>query len=213
MDIPADFNPFEGSMDKLLLTSLVSGTNSWTFRTHPSRRTSGLICICRKGTAPSRRLSSSMAEPSSWAISATISCCRRLAAWSADMPSPPSNTGWPSRRSIPPPSSTSKTAVRFLRANAATYGLDGERFALCGDSAGAHYAVMAAATQTNPAFEDLSAGAAGYSSAVRAVAAGSGPSISPWKARWRVRTRRRPIRFSRVSRNTCWARIRRISAD
>lgn len=63
-----------------------------------------------------------------------------------------------------------KAAVRFLRANAAAYKLDGGRFALCGDSAGGHYVVMAAATQGNPAFEDLSMGNESYSGAVQAVA-------------------------------------------
>lgn len=63
-----------------------------------------------------------------------------------------------------------KAAVRFLRANAPKYMLDGDRFALLGDSAGGHYIVMAAATQENPAFEDFTMGNACYSSAVRAVA-------------------------------------------
>lgn len=63
-----------------------------------------------------------------------------------------------------------KAAIRFLRANAARYMLDGGRFALYGDSAGGHYIVMAAATQGNPAFEDFSMGYASYSSAVQAVA-------------------------------------------
>lgn len=68
-----------------------------------------------------------------------------------------------------------KAAIRFLQANASKYGLDGDRIALCGDSAGAHYAVMAAATQDNPAFEDLTQGNASYSGAVRAVASRFGP--------------------------------------
>lgn len=68
-----------------------------------------------------------------------------------------------------------KAAVRFLRANAPKYMLDGDRFALCGDSAGAHYIVMAAATQENPAFEDLSQGSASYASAVQAIASRFGP--------------------------------------
>jgi acetyl esterase/lipase len=63
-----------------------------------------------------------------------------------------------------------KAAVRFLRANAPRYMLDGDRFALLGDSAGGHYIVMAAATQKNQAFEDFSMGNASYSSAVQAVA-------------------------------------------
>lgn len=68
-----------------------------------------------------------------------------------------------------------KAAIRFLRANAPCYKLDGDRFALCGDSAGAHYAVMAAATEGNPAFEDLGQGNASYSCAVQAVASRFGP--------------------------------------
>lgn len=62
-----------------------------------------------------------------------------------------------------------KAAVRFLRANAGQYMIDGGRFALYGDSAGGHYVVMAAATQGNPAFEDLTMGNAAFSSAVQAV--------------------------------------------
>jgi acetyl esterase/lipase len=62
-----------------------------------------------------------------------------------------------------------KAAIRFLRAHAAEYMLDGSRFASCGDSGGGYYAVMAAATQGNPVFEDLSLGNADYSSSVQAV--------------------------------------------
>ena len=62
-----------------------------------------------------------------------------------------------------------KAAVRFLRANAPLYMLDGERFTAFGDSAGCYYAVMAAATQNNPVFEDLSMGNAAYSSSVGSV--------------------------------------------
>ncbi len=62
-----------------------------------------------------------------------------------------------------------KAAIRFLRANASKYMIDGNRFALCGDSAGGFYAVMAAATQGNSAFEDYSMGNPAYSSAVSAV--------------------------------------------
>lgn len=62
-----------------------------------------------------------------------------------------------------------KAAIRFLRAHAAEYKLDPERFASCGDSAGGYYVVMAAATQNNPAFEDLSMGNPEQSSAVSAV--------------------------------------------
>jgi dienelactone hydrolase len=62
-----------------------------------------------------------------------------------------------------------KAAIRFLRANASKYGLDSDRFGVCGDSAGGFYAVMAAATQGNTAFEDLSMGNTCYSSVVKAV--------------------------------------------
>lgn len=62
-----------------------------------------------------------------------------------------------------------KAAVRFLRANAARYMLDGNRFAFSGDSAGGYYVNMAAATQWTTVFEDLSMGNAAYSSAVQAV--------------------------------------------
>ena len=46
-----------------------------------------------------------------------------------------------------------KTALRFLKAHAAQYRLDPERFALGGDSAGAYYAVFAAATAGISAFD------------------------------------------------------------
>ncbi|NLM51852.1 MAG: alpha/beta hydrolase [Firmicutes bacterium] len=64
-----------------------------------------------------------------------------------------------------------KAAIRFLRANAAKYLLDGNRFASTGTSAGAYFAVMAAATQDNPAFEDLKMGNEHYSNKVQAVVA------------------------------------------
>lgn len=62
-----------------------------------------------------------------------------------------------------------KAAIRFLRANAEKYCLDPEKFALAGDSAGAYYAVMCAATQDIPGFEDEGMGNAGVSSRVQAV--------------------------------------------
>jgi len=46
-----------------------------------------------------------------------------------------------------------KAAIRFLRAHAKEYRLDPDRFALGGDSAGAYYAVFAAATAGIPAFD------------------------------------------------------------
>lgn len=62
-----------------------------------------------------------------------------------------------------------KAAIRFLRANAEAYMLDETRFATAGTSAGGYHAVMAAATQDIPAFEDLSMGSAGASSRVQAA--------------------------------------------
>ncbi|SHI06418.1 Acetyl esterase/lipase [Sporobacter termitidis DSM 10068] len=62
-----------------------------------------------------------------------------------------------------------KAAIRFLRANASKYLLDPERFGACGDSAGGYYAVMAAATAGNPAFEDFTMGYADYPATVKAL--------------------------------------------
>lgn len=46
-----------------------------------------------------------------------------------------------------------KAALRWVRANAAAYGLDAERVALLGPSAGGHLAAMLALTADDPAFE------------------------------------------------------------
>ena len=46
-----------------------------------------------------------------------------------------------------------KAAIRFLKAHAADYRLDPARFAVGGDSAGAYYAVFAAATAGIPVFD------------------------------------------------------------
>ena len=62
-----------------------------------------------------------------------------------------------------------KLALRFLRANAAKWFLDGDRFFTGGDSAGAYLAAFCAATQDNPAFEGAHTGYAEYSSSVRAA--------------------------------------------
>lgn len=62
-----------------------------------------------------------------------------------------------------------KAALRFLRANAGKFGLDGNNFASAGDSAGSFYAILAAATQGNSAFEDFTQGNEDYSSSVKAV--------------------------------------------
>lgn len=67
-----------------------------------------------------------------------------------------------------------KAAIRFLRAHAAEYRLDPERFALGGDSAGAYYSVFAAATDGIPAFDGPSPVLPEVSSSVKAVVAQCG---------------------------------------
>ena len=67
-----------------------------------------------------------------------------------------------------------KAALRFLRAHAAEYRLDPERFALGGDSAGAYYAVFTAATEGIAAFDGPDPANAGVSSHVSAVIAECG---------------------------------------
>jgi acetyl esterase/lipase len=63
-----------------------------------------------------------------------------------------------------------KSAVRFLRANAARYNLDPGRFAAWGDSAGGYMAAMLGVTGDQPTiFDDPSSPDAGTSSAVQAV--------------------------------------------
>jgi acetyl esterase/lipase len=63
-----------------------------------------------------------------------------------------------------------KAAIRWLRANAATYNLDPSRIAIMGDSSGGWTAAMAAVTGDVPEMEG-SVGTTGVSSAVQAAAA------------------------------------------
>lgn len=65
-----------------------------------------------------------------------------------------------------------KNAVRFLRANAARYGVDPDRIAVAGGSAGGHLALMVALTAGKPGLEPTGDATpyAGVSSAVRCVA-------------------------------------------
>lgn len=69
-----------------------------------------------------------------------------------------------------------KTAVRWARANAAEFDFDPERFAVMGDSAGAHLALMIGFTAGRPEYEGEKYGWPGVSSAVQAVVDIYGPS-------------------------------------
>jgi len=70
-----------------------------------------------------------------------------------------------------------KAAVRFLRANATQYGLDPDRFAAWGASAGGHLAAMIGTTgDQETALDDPSLGNDGVSNAVQAVVDISGPT-------------------------------------
>ncbi|WP_164988260.1 alpha/beta hydrolase [Bradyrhizobium betae] len=63
-----------------------------------------------------------------------------------------------------------KAAVRFLRANAALYGLDPGKFAVWGNSAGGFIAAMLAATGDDPTiFDDPALGDPGISGAIQAA--------------------------------------------
>lgn len=68
-----------------------------------------------------------------------------------------------------------KTAVRFLRARATELGIDPERIAVAGGSAGAHLALMVAYTAGDPALEPA-APYAGVSSSVDCVVELYGPT-------------------------------------
>lgn len=68
-----------------------------------------------------------------------------------------------------------KAAVRWLRANAQEYGLDGDRIAAMGDSSGGWASTMLGVTSNDPALEG-SVGTTGPSSAVQAVVDLFGPT-------------------------------------
>ncbi|HQH67797.1 MAG TPA: alpha/beta hydrolase [Candidatus Hydrogenedentes bacterium] len=67
-----------------------------------------------------------------------------------------------------------KCAVRWMRANAATYGIDPDHIAVLGGSAGGHLAMMVGYTSDVPEFEG-EGGNPGVSSAVQAVVNFYGP--------------------------------------
>ncbi|MFM8732670.1 MAG: BPSS1187 family protein, partial [Phycisphaerales bacterium] len=69
-----------------------------------------------------------------------------------------------------------KGAIRFLRANASTYGIDPDRIAVWGSSAGGHLAALLATTGGIARLEGDSGGNLGVSSRVRAGATFFGPT-------------------------------------
>ena len=69
-----------------------------------------------------------------------------------------------------------KAALRWMRANAASLGIDPQRIAVQGNSAGAHLALLAAGTPNLPEFEG-EGGHAGVSTQVGAVVAIYPPTI------------------------------------
>jgi acetyl esterase/lipase len=69
-----------------------------------------------------------------------------------------------------------KAAVRWLRAKAATYNLDPDRFAAWGSSAGGHLAALLGTSGSVTKLEDLGMGNSHYSSRVQAVVDWYGPT-------------------------------------
>ena len=68
-----------------------------------------------------------------------------------------------------------KAAIRWLRANVATYGIDPERIAALGESAGAHLAALLGTSAGVAEFDDPAYGNPDVSSAVNAVVDFYGP--------------------------------------
>ena len=79
-----------------------------------------------------------------------------------------------------------KAAIRWLRANAATYGLDASRIAIMGDSSGGWTTAMAALTGDAPELEG-SVGVTGVRSDVRAAVAFYPPTDFLAMDAWAVR--------------------------
>ncbi len=68
-----------------------------------------------------------------------------------------------------------KGAIRFLRANAGTYGLDPTRFGAWGSSAGGHLAALVGTSGGVAALEGTTGGNLAFSSSVQAVCGWFGP--------------------------------------
>jgi len=77
---------------------------------------------------------------------------------------------------FPAPLLDVKAAIRYLRANAASWDVDPGRVAAIGESAGAHLAALVGTTATEVSFDDPALGNAGVSSAVQAVVDYYGPA-------------------------------------
>lgn len=61
---------------------------------------------------------------------------------------------WPDGGIFPAPVQDSLAAVKFLRKNAADYGIDPDHIAACGESAGGHLALLLALAKDHSVFED-----------------------------------------------------------
>ena len=70
-----------------------------------------------------------------------------------------------------------KTAVRWARAHAEQYGLDKDRFAMIGDSAGGHITLTVGFTAGRPEYEGAEYGWAEESSAVQVICDMYGPAV------------------------------------
>jgi acetyl esterase/lipase len=77
---------------------------------------------------------------------------------------------------FPAPLLDVKAAIRYLRAHAVELHLDADRFAVVGESAGAHLAALVGTTADRPEFDDPALGNEGVSSAVQAVTDFYGPA-------------------------------------
>jgi acetyl esterase/lipase len=77
---------------------------------------------------------------------------------------------------FPAPLLDVKAAIRYLRAHSSEFHLAADRFAVVGESAGAHLAALVGTTADRPEFDDPSLGNDGVSSAVQAVVDFYGPA-------------------------------------